>query len=120
MNILPDKGSRQLNKILEKLAVITDDGELSIDSIFEKQKSSFNRGSTVILITPADPNDIKSSIHIAKFKRIRLIPIKINVDSFKKKHKEINLKVQLIKQNDFIEINYADNIGEKITRSRII
>lgn len=53
-NILlsPDRGGRQLGKILEDLAVLQMQGSLPLQGLVEAQAKHVPRGSTVVLITP--------------------------------------------------------------------
>ena len=120
VNVQPDKGNRQINKILEKLAVINDDGDLSITSIFEKQKSNIRNGSSVIMITAVDLGEIESPMHIAKLKRIKLLPIRINPDSFIHEERVVSIRHTAPGNNKYLEINYGDDIGKKLSNFRSI
>ena len=54
INLLPpDRGGRQLNKILETMALFRADGSLPMSSVLESQAQYITRGSTIILITPS-------------------------------------------------------------------
>jgi uncharacterized protein (DUF58 family) len=54
----PDRGGRQLGKILEALALLKAEGSLPLKALIEIQVKHMVRGSTVVLITPALENDI--------------------------------------------------------------
>ena len=49
--LTPEKGNRQLNKILESLAVVKDIGTTSFEHLVEKQSKNISKGSAIILIT---------------------------------------------------------------------
>jgi uncharacterized protein (DUF58 family) len=49
----PDRGGRQLSKILEALALSQANGSLPLRGLLETQARHITRGSTVILITPS-------------------------------------------------------------------
>ena len=51
--IQPDRGERQLNKILETLAVLQPTGSLAFDRFLAAESSFLGRTSTVIAITPS-------------------------------------------------------------------
>jgi uncharacterized protein (DUF58 family) len=51
--IAPDRGGRQLGKILEALALTQMKGDLPISALIETQVKHMVRGSTVVLITPS-------------------------------------------------------------------
>lgn len=48
----PDRGGRQLGKILEDMAVLRAQGNLPLQGLVEAQAKHITRGSTVILISP--------------------------------------------------------------------
>jgi uncharacterized protein (DUF58 family) len=48
----PDRGGRQLGKLLEALALLHAEGELPLRGLVEAQAKHVPRGSTVVLITP--------------------------------------------------------------------
>jgi uncharacterized protein (DUF58 family) len=50
--ISPDRGGRQLGKILEALALLRADGTIALRGLVETQVKHMVRGSTVVLITP--------------------------------------------------------------------
>ena len=115
VNVQPDKGNRQLSKILGKLAVINDDGDLPITSIFEKQKSNIPKGSSVIVITAVDLGELEAPMHIAKLKRIKLLPIWINVNSFIHEDRIAAIGHPAIGDKTYLEINYGDDIAKKLS-----
>lgn len=51
--ISPDRGGRQLGKILEALALTSAKGNLPLDALVETQAKHMVRGSTIVLITPS-------------------------------------------------------------------
>jgi len=53
MLISPDRGGRQLGKILEALALTQMKGDLPLHALIETQVKHMVRGSTVVLITPS-------------------------------------------------------------------
>lgn len=55
--IPPDRGGRQLGKILEALAMLKAEGEMPLRGLVETQARHLPRGSTAILITPSVRND---------------------------------------------------------------
>ena len=121
VNIQPDKGNRQLSKILGKLAIVNDDGNIPITSIFEKQKSNIPKGSSVIVITAVNLNEIESPMHIAKLKRIKLLPIWINVNSFIHEDRRVAIvHPPAFGDKKYLEINYGDDIAKKLSNYRSV
>jgi uncharacterized protein (DUF58 family) len=74
----PERGERQLGKILEMLAILEPIGEMSLLGLVSSQINNLTRGSTIVLITPlADKEIIK--LVIALLER-GLVPVVILID----------------------------------------
>ena len=56
--ISPDRGGRQLGKILEALALTHADGSLPLRALIETQVKHMVRGSTVVLVTPSTSREV--------------------------------------------------------------
>jgi uncharacterized protein (DUF58 family) len=74
-----DRGSRQIGKILETLALLKSDGNLPLQAVVEAQVRNLPRGSTVLLISPAYEKDI-APIIISLTQR-GMHPIIVSLDS---------------------------------------
>lgn len=74
----PERGERQLGKILEMLAILKSDGELSLLSLVSTQINNLTRGSTIILITPSHDDEIIKLV-IALLER-GLLPVVVLID----------------------------------------
>jgi len=83
LNLLPpDRGGRQLGKILEALALLKMDGDIPLQGLIETQVKHISRGSTVVVITPSiDPNVILIFDHLLR-RGVRPVSILINGESF--------------------------------------
>ena len=51
--IQPDRGERQMNRILETLAVVRAQGEIPVGDMLQANLQTFPRGTTVIVVTPS-------------------------------------------------------------------
>ncbi len=51
--VQPDRGERQLNRIMETLAVLRARGEFALHEVLAAETVSFARGTTVIIVTPS-------------------------------------------------------------------
>lgn len=56
--ISPDRGGRQLGKILEALALLRAEGRIPLRGLVETQVKHMVRGSTVVLISPTVSNEV--------------------------------------------------------------
>jgi uncharacterized protein (DUF58 family) len=73
-----ERGERQLNKILETLALIKPDGRMPIVSLVETQATLIHKGSTVIIITPSTHPSIMSGM--AALLRRGMNPVIVLID----------------------------------------
>lgn len=79
-DVLPvDRGSRQLGKIMEILALLRADGELPYAGFVSGQARHITRGSTVVLITPSPSQDI--GLLVDQLLRLGLRPIALLLDA---------------------------------------
>ena len=92
----PERGERQLGKILEMLAVLRAKGELPLWGLVSSQLNHLARGSTVILITPTA--DKKVSTVVMELIQRGLMPVVILIDqaSFGGNEDSAELEAQLI------------------------
>ena len=82
-SVLPaEKGSRQLGKILEALALLRAEGKLPLQGLVEAQIKNLPRGSTVVLITPATGDGVVLSVELLSRRGMRPIVVLIDAESF--------------------------------------
>ena len=82
-NVLPpDRGGRQLGKILEALALLRAEGKLSISALATAQAQHLPRGSTVILITPSVREEVALTIDLLLRRGLRPVVVLLDVASF--------------------------------------
>jgi uncharacterized protein (DUF58 family) len=51
--MMPDRGDRQLNKILEALAVVRAEGDIPLAEVLSAEGRTFGRNVTVVVVTPS-------------------------------------------------------------------
>jgi uncharacterized protein (DUF58 family) len=79
-NVLPpDRGGRQLGKILEAMALLRAEGHVSISALAMAQARHLPRGSTVILITPSTAGDVAAAVD--QLLRLGLRPVVVLLDA---------------------------------------
>lgn len=77
--IPPDRGGRQLGKILESLAMLKADGDMPLRGLVETQARHLPRGSTAIIITPTVRED--SVLVFDYLSRRGLRPVAVMLDA---------------------------------------
>ena len=99
-SIIPaEQGERQLGKILETLAVLRAEGQLSLWGLINSQWKHLARGSTVVLITPS--GDEKLLIVIFEMLQRGLVPVVVLIDqtSFGGDQNIDDLEAKLVKSS---------------------
>ncbi len=80
--IPPDRGGRQLGKILESLALLRAEGTLPIWGLIDIQAQHLARGSTIILITHSVEPEVVISTDLLARRGLRPIVVLIDAASF--------------------------------------
>jgi uncharacterized protein (DUF58 family) len=83
LNVLsPDRGGRQLGKILEALALLRAEGDLPISALVMAESRHLPRGSTVILITPSVQEEVALAVDILLRRGLRPVVVLLDAVSF--------------------------------------
>ena len=77
-----ERGERQEGKILETLAFVEANGELSIAALVAAQASQLPQGSTAILITPTVSPDLLQVVDDLQRRFLRPIVVLLNIETF--------------------------------------
>jgi uncharacterized protein (DUF58 family) len=80
--IPPDRGGRQLGKILESLALLRAKGSLPIWGLVDIQAQHLARGSTIVLITHSVEQDVILATDLLARRGLRPIVVLIDAGSF--------------------------------------
>ncbi len=78
----PEQGSRQLHKILERLALWEAAGRLPLFGVVEAQARHLGRGSTAVLITPSPRLDIALAAETLRIRGLRPVVVLLEHASF--------------------------------------
>ena len=78
----PDRGERQLNRILETLAVIRAQGNVPIEDVIEAESPHFPRGGTLIIVTPSTREAIVKGVQLLNRRGLRIVSILVDPESF--------------------------------------
>jgi uncharacterized protein (DUF58 family) len=80
--IQADRGERQLNKILETLAVVRGEGTASIDHVLHAEVDRLPRGTTLIIITPATSEQLVLLARHLERRGVRVMMVLVDPGSF--------------------------------------
>ena len=82
-NVLPpDRGGRQLAKILEALALLRAEGHLPISALLTAQARHLPRGSTLVLITPSVQEEVALAVDVLLRRGVRPVVVLLDAASF--------------------------------------
>lgn len=83
LNLLPpDRGGRQLGKILEALALLRMNGDIPLRGLIETQVKHIARGSTVVIITPSVDGEITLIFDHLLRRGVRPVAVLMDRESF--------------------------------------
>ena len=78
----PDRGGRQLGKILEVLAPLRAEGSLPISALMTAHAQHMPRGSTVIVVTPSVDDEVALAADLLSQRGLRPVVVLIDAASF--------------------------------------
>lgn len=78
----PDRGRRQLVKILEHLAVLRATGGMRLADVIALENSFFTRGTTVVVVTPSPDTGWVDALRDLKRRGIRTLAVTVDPASF--------------------------------------
>ena len=78
-SLSPDKGGRQLNKMLEMIALLKADGDMPFSALLHTQARYLPRGSTVVMVTPTTRPDF--NLTVDQLLRLGLRPVVVLLDT---------------------------------------
>ena len=80
--VQPDRGERQLNRILETLSVLRAQGEVPIQDVLHAESHVFPRGTTVIVVTATTRDAWVTSAQQLARRGLRVVTVLIDPESF--------------------------------------
>jgi uncharacterized protein (DUF58 family) len=80
--LVPDRGERQLTKVMEMLAVIRATGAIPVAQIIAAEGKSLGRNTSVVVVTPSDDTRWVDSLRDLRRRGIRGIGIVTDANSF--------------------------------------
>jgi uncharacterized protein (DUF58 family) len=80
--ISPERGERQLNKILETLTFLNSDGDLPLMGLVEAQAPSLPRASTVVLVTASTHHTLDLAVDYLIMRNLRPVIVFVDGQTF--------------------------------------
>jgi uncharacterized protein (DUF58 family) len=80
--VRPDRGERQLNRLLEILAVLRAEGRTRFRNVLTLESASLGRNDTLVAITPSPELDWVRALRETKRRGVRVIAVIADANSF--------------------------------------
>ncbi|MDD2922128.1 MAG: DUF58 domain-containing protein [Anaerolineales bacterium] len=111
-----DRSERQEGKILETLAFVEADGELSIAALASAQASQLPQGSSAILITPNARADLLLAVDDLRRRYLRPLVVLIDSPSFGGMNSADTVSLELhARRVPFCIVKYGDNLTQTLS-----
>jgi uncharacterized protein (DUF58 family) len=106
-----DRGERQLNRILETLAVLRARGEVPVTNVIHAEMHLFPRGTTVICVTPSVDQRWATTARQLQRRGLRVVTVLINPATFGATVSSDRL-LTLMQANNLLayQVNAGDNL----------
>lgn len=78
----PDRGERQMNRILETLAVLRAEGKVPISNVIEAESHLLPRGTTIIVVTPTTREGWITAAREQTRRGLRVVTVFVDPESF--------------------------------------
>jgi uncharacterized protein (DUF58 family) len=115
----PDKGGRQLGKILESLALIRTEGKLPLPGLIRAQSQHLTRGTTVVLVTASVEQEIAVSVDLLIRRGLRPVVVLIDTFTFGGISGTDMLEQLLLMMNVVVRrVKYGDNLEVTLSGNR--
>jgi len=78
----PDRGERQLARILDALAVVRAEGRLPLGQVLQREARGFKRFDTIVVITPSEDQEWVAAAHALTLSGVRPLPVVLERATF--------------------------------------
>ena len=114
----PEKGERQLSKVMEVLALVQADSISSLEELLENQSSQIKKGSTIVIISSTTSENVLFSIDKIKKRGVTPIFVSVDVNTFGSSENNSDL-VSKMQNNNIRTISIANkqNLLQSIVNS---
>lgn len=125
----PDRGGRQLGKILEALAILRAEGDVPLRGLVEMQVKHMVKGSSVVLITSSTHHEIVIVAEYLLRRGLRPIVVLIDASTFGGPEGSLELAIQirsmgvptrLVRNGVELELSLADDLHQLTGSARNI
>jgi uncharacterized protein (DUF58 family) len=115
-----DRGSRQLNRMLETLAVLRAEGQVPVSNVIQAEMHLMPRGTTVVVVTPDPSEKWATSARELSRRGLRVVTVLVNPQSFGGMRSSEPL-FQLLQADGMVAyvVNAGDNLTEVLNSGNV-
>jgi uncharacterized protein (DUF58 family) len=110
----PEKGLRQLNKILESLAVVQDVGSTPFELLVEKQSKNISKGSALIFISPYQSQTYENFMETLRRRGFHVLKVVLDNNSFVQNAEKPDGS-SINPGGSMIKVSFGDDIGRVLS-----
>lgn len=110
----PEKGLRQLNKILESLAVVQDVGSTPFELLVEKQSKNISKGSALIFISPYQSQTYENFMETLRRRGFHVLKVVLDNNSFVQNDEKPDGS-SINPGGSMIKVSFGDDIGRVLS-----
>ncbi len=116
--VQPDRGERQLNRILETLSVLRAQGQTPVDGILHGQSHLMPRGTTVVIVTPTTNEKWALSARQISRRGLRVVTVLLDAESFGGRRSSAHLAALLQSSGlTAYQVRYGDNLTAVLSQN---
>lgn len=93
--IQPDRGERQLNKVLEQLAIVRAGGRVPVEQLLVAEERLFGRNTTVVAVTPSTSKEWVNRLRELRQRGVRTMAVVLDASTFGAAPSSLNVMTAL-------------------------
>jgi uncharacterized protein (DUF58 family) len=107
-----ERGVRQVNKVMETLALLQPEGNIPLHGLVDMQSKRLPLGSGVILITPSTRPELILAVEELQRRNLRPVVVLVRPETFGGQGESDSIAAGLLRINvPVCQISYGDNLG---------
>src|SRR5690606_24113773 len=128
--VQPDRGLRQLTKLLESLAVLRARGSHSLEHVLTLEESFFTRGTTLVVVTPSPWPVWTDALRAMRRRGIRPMAVVVDPQSFDPRAPAIDgvevalaiagIPAYIVRQGDSLSDVLGASVGQGAAEKKVL
>lgn len=118
--VQPDRGERQISRLLETLAVLRAEGQVAIQDTLNAEMHLFPRGTTLIVVSPTTDEAWLTAARQLTRRGLRIVAVMIDPESFGGR-RSVSPLAGLLQASNIVTyiVNRGDNLESALSAGRV-